>query len=108
VGVRLDRRIDWKGLVRGFGLAFESTGCPYLEHQAPTWLLPVRLIRVPRRRALNLRAIPMHIFLSIVFALLALNLIGFVFTICGFDLGWPFLLGGHEASRSKEHLGRRN
>lgn len=50
----------------------------------------------------------MHIFLSIVFALLALNLIGFVFTVCGFDLGWPFLLGSQEANRSKERLGRRN
>jgi len=48
-----------------------------------------------------------HIFLSIVFALLALNLIGFVFTICGFDLGWPFLLGGREATRTKDRFERR-
>jgi len=48
-----------------------------------------------------------HIFLSIVFALLALNLIGFIFTICGFDLGWPFLLGGSEATRAKERFQRR-
>jgi len=47
-----------------------------------------------------------HIFLSIVFALLGLNLIGFIFTICGFDLGWPFLLGGSEATRSKERFQR--
>gem|GEM_PF-6568900 len=49
----------------------------------------------------------MHIFLSIVFALLALNLIGFVFTICGFDLGWTFLLGGREATRTKDRFERR-
>jgi hypothetical protein len=48
-----------------------------------------------------------HIFLAIVFALLALNLIGFIFTICGFDLGWPFLLGSQEASHRDERLGRR-
>jgi hypothetical protein len=49
----------------------------------------------------------MHILLSIIFAVLALNLIGFVFTICGFDLGWPFLLGDREANREEGRLGRR-
>ena len=58
------------------------------------------------RPAINLER-TVHIFLSIVFALLALNLIGFVFTICGFDLGWPFLLGEREASQKNERLGRR-
>jgi hypothetical protein len=42
----------------------------------------------------------MHTFVSLAYAVLAVNLLGFVLTVCGVDVGWPFFLGTNQIPRA--------
>jgi hypothetical protein len=46
----------------------------------------------------------MQILASIVYAVVLVNLLGFVLTICGVDVGWPFLLRTDAIGRNDDEL----